>query len=91
MSNANSINAAILATTRAANMKDYKVRSKRNRAMRELARELLKGAGFIVATGDELKAKYPNFFKGHGAEKFIWAVYYNSVWNRLDFAPIDKA
>lgn len=54
----NSINGAKYLTARVANLKDYKVRTKRLRALRELARELTTGKGYIIATCNELNQRY---------------------------------
>lgn len=75
-----------------ANMKDWQVRNKHNRAMREIARELMRGKGYIVATSQEMEAMYGQLFHVAGAcldqKKCVWGLDYNDIFNKIQFVKI---
>ena len=76
------------ATARSANMKDWRIRNKHNRKMREIARELVeKNGGYVIATPAELHDLY-GATVGKGDEKFVWGIEWNLVWKKLEFMPI---
>lgn len=54
----NRVNIAKRLTAETATIKDWRIRNKHNRAMREIARELTAGKGYIIASVKELTAKY---------------------------------
>lgn len=77
----NSINGAKLLTARVANLKDYQVRNKRLRAFRELARELMAGKGYIIASANEMNDRFGQFIdepitmaEGND-KKYVWALH----------------
>ena len=86
-------NAARIMTNRAATAKDWTLTRKRDKEMKKIAKEMVAGRGYIIATDKELEAKYPAFFKTHSAEeskKMIWGISY-SRYNRGDkmaFCPV---
>lgn len=66
-------------TAKAATLKDWRVVNKHNRAMREIAREMTSGKGYIIATVKELAAKYGKLCHyettAYGADKKeIWGI-----------------
>lgn len=80
-------------TEETANMKDWRVRNRHNRAMREIARELTAGKGHIIASVKELAAKYGTLCHyeatAPGAdEKHVWGLQMNIIWHRIEFTAI---
>lgn len=73
-----------------ANMKDWQVRNNHNRAMREIARELIRGKGYIIATEEEMNEKYgyPCDKKCQDKKKHIYSLCYNSIFNKIGFVSI---
>ena len=63
-------------TAATASLKDYKIRNKHNRQMRELARELMSGKGYIIASTRELKEKYGDLshYDVISDDKDIWGI-----------------
>lgn len=88
--------AAKRVTASTANMKPYKIRTKHNRAMMEIAKELTNGKGYIIASVVEMAERYGKLFDFNpGAPENdklrVWAII--DSWNRcgtikLKFAPI---
>lgn len=89
----NRTNIAKSLTGKAASMKDWRIRNKRNRAMREIAREWVAGKGYLIGSVIDLKAKYGDLChyesSAPGAnEKRIWAISLNQLWKKLQFVAI---
>lgn len=89
----NRVNIAKRMTANTAAVKDWRIRNKRNRAMREIARELTAGKGYIIASVKNLSEKYGSLChydtSAIGSEKKrVWAISYNSVWRSIDFVAI---
>lgn len=86
-------------TASSAELKDWRVRTNHNKAMRELARSI-KDKGYIIASPKELHNTYGNLYKyeptAHGNDvRLVWAICDNKSWGRngqaaLIFAPICK-
>ena len=73
------INIAKRMTASTAALKDWRIRNKHNRAMREIARQLTAGKGYIIASVRELKQRYGELchyeVTAPGADKKkIWAI-----------------
>ena len=73
------VNMAKRITASTAALKDWRVRSKHNRAMREIARQLTAGKGYIIASVKELKQRYGELchyeVTAPGSDrKTIWAI-----------------
>lgn len=84
-------------TEKAANVKDWRIRNKYDREMREIARDLNGKRGYLLATVDELKAKYPGKItvgkcEEDASRKILWGITYNAyVWagnHHFSFVPI---
>ena len=77
-------------TVATANIKDYKIRNKHNRQMRELARELIAGKGYIIASTRELKEKYGDLshYDVISDDKDIWGISMNFSNRKLLFVAI---
>lgn len=80
-------------TSRTANTKDWQIRNKHNRAMREIAREWTDSKGYIIASVKELSVKYGQLchFEANMPDvdkKRVWAVVFNQTWKKLQFAAI---
>lgn len=80
-------------THTAASTKDWRLRRKIDRRFKEIAVQLDKGKGYIIASEKELAEKWPELFVGRGwlgSDKFIWAVMYSSSrsGNKMQFVPI---
>lgn len=71
-------------------MKDWKIRNKHNRRMREIARELVKkNGGYVIGTPAEVTETYGVNVGGlEDPRKFVWGIDWNNVWKQLQFAPI---
>lgn len=75
-------------TAESAALKDWRVRNKRNYAMREIAREITNGKGYIIATVDELRTKYGSLCHYETAtdtQKQIWGICWNDFYGNLYF------
>lgn len=80
-------------TTDAANAKDWMLKRKSDKRMKEIAQELSAGRGYIIATDKELESQYPGLFKSQSVEespKMIWAVDFQRFnhFAKMSFAPI---
>lgn len=88
-------------TNRAASVKDWRLTTNRDRAMKKLAAEISQGKGYILASPRQIAEQYPNlvspyFATGAGADRvFIWAVgltfkktVSSSSRRELNFMPI---
>lgn len=89
----NRVNIAKRMTANAAALKDWRIRNKHNRAMREIARELTAGKGYLIATVKELAAKYGPLCHYETAapgadEKHVWGLQMNIVWHKIQFVAI---
>lgn len=89
----NRVNIAKRMTADTAALKDWRIRNKHNRAMREIAWELTAGKGYLIATVKELTAKYGALCHHEttapGAdEKSVWGLQMNSVWHKIQFVAI---
>lgn len=87
------VNIAKRMTANTAALKDWRVRNKHNRSMREIARELTAGKGYVIASVKELAAKYGTMCHyspdAPGAyEKRVWGLQMNSVWRKIQFVAI---
>ncbi|MDE5886440.1 MAG: hypothetical protein K2H46_02510 [Muribaculaceae bacterium] len=84
-------------TSETAAIKDWRVATKRNRALRELAREI-KNIGYIVASPEELRKKYNGLYDfeptaPNNDKRIVWAIGENTAWGRngratLMFVPV---
>lgn len=89
----NRVNIAKRMTANAAALKDWRIRNKHNRAMREIARELTAGKGYLIATVKELAAKYGTLCHyetaAPGADiKRVWGLQMNSIGRKIQFVAI---
>lgn len=84
-------------TSEVANMKDWRVRNKHNRAMREIARELVESnGGYLIASPNELAERYPGMFESNpvnGDTKMVWCIGTESIKfpgtaRRFSFWPV---
>ena len=82
------INYAKLMTKRSAAVKDYKVRRKDQRELREIARELTAGNGYIIASPNEMSQRYPKYYSVKGSERMVFAIQWNVLWRRLSFVGL---
>lgn len=87
------VNIAKRMTANTAAMKDWRIRNKHNRAMREIARELIAGKGYIIASVRELAEKYGNLCHYEitvpGADvKYAWGLQMNILWHKIQFVAI---
>jgi len=84
-------------TNEAAHIQDWKLRRKADREMKQIAIELMKGDGYVVATARELAARYPGQYEHTAREdsaRMIWCVcphLSSCIGRRLYFAAIDYA
>nr|DAE32977.1 MAG TPA: hypothetical protein [virus sp. ctoYX9] len=88
----NRVNIAKRITANTAAIKDWRVRNKHNRALREIARQLTAGKGYIIASVRELKQRYGELclyeVAGPGADrKTIWAIM-SFPTGKYIFAPV---
>ena len=75
-------------TRRSAEMKDWQIRNKKNKKMREIARQLVqKNGGYIIAYPSEISEKYGGYH-GNNNRKLIWCIHWNSMWKELQFTAI---
>ncbi len=85
-------NVAFRETLRASEAKDYILRRKNDRLFKEIAKELVMGRGYIIATALELEKKYPGMFNADGidSKKMIWAISFSKFrnGNKMYFMPI---
>ena len=82
------VNAAKSQTRRSAEMKDWRIRNKVNRRMREHARALVeKNGGYLIATPAEIAEKYGENV-GRGSKRYVWSIDWNFIYKRLQFTPI---
>lgn len=89
----NRVNIAKRMTAETAALKDWRIRNKHNRAMREIARELTSGKGYLIATVKELAAKYGTLCHyettAPGADETrVWGLQMNIVWRKIQFVAI---
>lgn len=89
----NRVNIAKRMTASTAALKDWRIRNKHNREMREIARELTAGKGYVIATVKDLAAKYGALCHYDAAapgadEKRIWGLQMNSIWLKIQFVAI---
>ena len=80
-------------TRQAADTKDWRLRRKHDRKMKEIAKALTEGRGYIIATDKELAQIYPGLFRGTTGEeskRMIWAVYFSqfAIGDKMSFVPI---
>lgn len=84
-------------TNEAAHLPDWKLWRKQDREMKEIAIELMRGDGYIVASAKELAARYPGQYEFTGRDdsaRMIWCVcphLSTCIGRRLYFAAIDYA
>lgn len=86
-------NVASRMTKQAANAKDWMLKRKSDKRMKEIAQELSAGCGYIIATDKELESQYPGLFKSQSVDeskKMIWAVDFQRYnhFAKMSFAPI---
>lgn len=87
---------ARISTLKVSQIKDWRLRTKRSRELKQLAKHLLESNEcYIVATDTELAAKYPEFHStgNDTGEKFVWEIVprrygESSKYVKLSFAPI---
>lgn len=80
-------------TAATAALKDWRVRNKHNRTMRQIARDVAADRGYIIATVEYLKAKYGDLChyeapSGNADKKHVWGIRMNNVWHRIVFVAI---
>lgn len=80
-------------TADTAALKDWRVRNKHNRAMRQIARGLTADKGYIIATVRELAERYGTLCQyeknASGAdEKRVWGLHMNDVYRKILFVAI---
>lgn len=89
----NRVNIAKRMTANTAALKDWRIRNKHDRAMREIAREISGGKGYIVASVKGLAAKYGTLCNyettAHGADaKRVWGLQMNEIHRKIQFVAI---
>lgn len=89
----NRVNIAKRMTAETAALKDWRIRNKHNRAMREIARELTTGKGYLIASVKELAAKYGKLCHyettAPGSDvKRVWGLQMNGIWHKIQFVAI---
>ncbi|MBD5583786.1 MAG: hypothetical protein HDQ88_01765 [Clostridia bacterium] len=87
------IEIAKILTKQVADMKDWRVRSKRQRAMREIAREWAKNKCYFAGTPRDLRDRYGDLVEIHETAawndvKFIWACYKSPICNNISFKAV---
>ena len=92
MTQTSRINIAKRMTASTAALKDWRIRNTHNRAMREIARQLTAGKGYIIASVRELKQRYGELchyeVTAPGADKKkIWAIW-SFPKGKYIFAPV---
>ncbi len=85
----NRVNIAKRMTANTATLKDWRVRSKHNRAMREISN----GKGYIIASVRELAQKYGRLCHyettAPGADaKRVWGLQMNEICRKIQFVAI---
>ena len=85
-------------TTRAALTKNYLIRNKHNRAMRDAAARMLLEGGYFYGTEAELREHYADTFAAapfaipqyskEVTEKRYWAILWNITWKRMYFVLV---
>lgn len=86
-----SINLAKALTRASANVKDWLVTNRHDRQMREIARDLNNGKGYIIATPAELANRYPGLYENFSTttHKIIWAVdFFGWRGQKYSFLPV---
>ena len=89
----NRVNIAKRMTADTAALKDWRVRNKKNRSMRGIARDLTGGKGYIIASANELVEKYGTLCHyspdapGAG-KKRVWGLRMNEVHREIQFVAI---
>lgn len=78
-------------TLKAAEMKDWRIRSKRKRAMRDVAREWANEKGYFIGTVRELRERYGDLVKVYDTApdndvKYIWYCHTDNIFNNIEFA-----
>lgn len=71
------INLAKARTTESASVKDWRIRNKRARAMRDAARELVAGKGYAIATVTEMRERFGDLVRyreDFAGKNRVWAV-----------------
>ncbi len=89
----NRVNIAKRMTATTAALKDWRIRNKHNREMREIARELTAAKGYIIASVRELAEKYGNLCHYETTApdadvKRVWGLQMNCIWRKIQFVAI---
>lgn len=89
----NRVNIARRMTADTAALKDWRVRNRKNRSMRGIARELTAGKGYIIASVKDLSSKYGTLCHyspdAHGAgKKRVWGLKMNKIHREIQFVAI---
>lgn len=91
------IDYAISLTRTATEAKDWQLRSKRNLKLREIAKEMISGKGYILADYAKMKEMFPDTFslKNHNdTTTYIWAIKFGRNVNNwryeIGFVPVYK-
>jgi|GEM_PF-5836851 hypothetical protein len=90
------IDYAISLTRKATEAKDWQLRSKRNLKLREIAKEMISGKGYILATHAKMKEMFPDTFtqidQSDDTTTYIWAIEFGrnvNTWRfQIGFVPI---
>lgn len=80
-------------TSNTADLKDWRIRNKHNREMRDIARILTQDKGYIIATPKEMSDKYRKLFLFDPCapdqdKRFEWALQMNAIWRKIEFVPV---
>jgi len=86
----NRINIAKRITAESASIKDWKLRRKSDRKLKELAGELVAGKGYIIASAKELSTRYPDLMAAsNDTRRHVWGIGKIIIGlQRLGFIPI---
>lgn len=89
----NRVNIAKKMNNETATIKDWRIRNRHNRAMREIARQLSADKGYMIATVKELKAMYGDLcdYEANASNadvKNVWALQMDILSNQIQFVAI---
>lgn len=90
---ANRVNIAKRMTANTAALKDWRIRNKHNITMREIARELTAGKGYVIASVKELSDKYGTLChyspdSPEAYKKRVWGLRMNEIHREIQFVSI---
>lgn len=83
------IDYAISLTQKASEAKDWQLRSKRNLKLREIAKEMISGKGYILADYAKMKEMFPDTFTlknySNDTATYIWAIEFEKILNKRTY------